>query len=120
MSELPDRPNLDQLRHQARELLRAANDANLSALTRIRAVSQRVSLSAAQLAVAREYGFPKRPALYAAVERRLGELSSAEEGAGRAATRWSFGGAAAVEIAGERCIRARWSQARVMPSRMRR
>jgi hypothetical protein len=99
VSELPGRPNLDQLRHQARELLRAANDADPSALIRIRAVSQRVSLSAAQLAVAREYGFPSWPALHAEVERRLGELSSAEEGAGRAATRWSFGGAAAVEIA---------------------
>jgi hypothetical protein len=54
VSELPGFPNLDQLRHQARELLRAAKDANPSALTRIRAVSERVSLSAAQLAVARE------------------------------------------------------------------
>ena len=97
MSELPSRPNLDQLRRQARELLRAANDANPSALTRIRAVSQRVSLAAAQLAVAREYGFPSWPALHAEVERRLAELSSAEQGAGRAGARWSFGGGSAVE-----------------------
>lgn len=53
----------------ARELLRAAKDANPSALTRIRAVSERVSLSAAQLAVAREYGFASWPALHAEVER---------------------------------------------------
>ncbi len=96
MSELPGRPNLDQLRHQARELLRAAATGEPSALTRIRAVSVRVSLSAAQLAVAREYGFASWPALHAEVQRRLAELSSASE---RAGTRWSFGGAAAVETA---------------------
>jgi hypothetical protein len=97
MSELPGRPNLDQLRRQARELLRAAADGQPSALTRIRAISERVSLSAAQLAVAREYGFASWPALHAEVERRLAELPPAEEGTGRAGTRWSFGGAAAIE-----------------------
>jgi len=63
--ELPDRPNLDQLRRQARELLRAAADGEPAALTRIRAFSQRVSLSAAQLAVAREHGCASWPALHA-------------------------------------------------------
>jgi hypothetical protein len=57
MSELPGRPNLDRLRRQARELLRAAADGESAALARIRAVSARTSLSAAQLAIAREYGF---------------------------------------------------------------
>lgn len=65
MPELPDRPNLDQLRRQARELLRAAADGEPAALTRIRAFSQRVSLSAAQLAVAREHGCASWPALHA-------------------------------------------------------
>jgi hypothetical protein len=97
--ELPDRPNLDQLRRQGRELLRAAAAGEPSALTRIRAVSVRVSLSAAQLAVAREYGFASWPALHAEVERRLAELSSASERTGRAGTRWTFGGAAAIETA---------------------
>jgi hypothetical protein len=97
--ELPDRPNLDQLRRQARELLRAAADGEPSALTRIRAYLGRVSLSAAQLAVAREYGFASWPALHAEVERRLAELASGEDGTGRAGTRWSFGGAAAIETA---------------------
>jgi hypothetical protein len=96
VSELPGRPNLDQLRRQARELLRAAADGEPSALTRIRAVSGRISLSAAQLAVAREYGFASWPALHAEVERRLAELPPHEE-AGQAETRWSFGGAAAIE-----------------------
>jgi hypothetical protein len=97
VSELPGRPNLDQLRRQARELLRAAADGQPSALTRIRAISERVSLSAAQLAVAREYGFASWPALHAEVERRLAELPPAAEGTGRAGTRWSFGGAAAID-----------------------
>lgn len=99
MPELPDRPNLDQLRRQARELLRAAADGEPSALARIRANSERVSLSAAQLAVAREYGFASWPALHAEVERRLAELLPREEGTGRAGARWSFGGAAAIETA---------------------
>jgi len=97
--ELPDRPNLDQLRRQARELLRAAADGEPAALTRIRAFSQRVSLSAAQLAVAREHGCASWPALHAEVERRLAGLPSGEGGAGRAETSWSFGGASPVETA---------------------
>jgi hypothetical protein len=99
VSELPGRPSLDQLRRQARELLRAAAAGEPSALTRIRAVSGRTSLAAAQLAVAREYGFASWPALHAEVERRLAELSSHQEEAGRAETRWSFGTAAAIETA---------------------
>ena len=98
MSELPGRPNLDQLRRQARELLRAAADGEPAALARIRAFSDRVSLSAAQLAVAREHGFASWPALHAEVERRLAELPSGAEGAG-AGTRWSFGGASPIETA---------------------
>lgn len=99
MSELPGRPNLDQLRRQARELLRAATDGEPSALTRIHVVSARVSLSTAQLAVAREYGFASWPALHAEVERRLAELPAPGDAAGRAGTRWSFGGAASITTA---------------------
>ena len=57
MSELPRRPDLDQLRRQARELLRAATAGDQQALARLHAHSERVTLSAAQLAVAREHGF---------------------------------------------------------------
>jgi len=99
VSELPGRPNLDQLRRRARELLRAAAGGEPAALARICAVSERVSLSAAQLAVAREYGFASWPALHAEVERRLAELPPRQEGAGRAGTRWSFGGASPIQIA---------------------
>src|SRR4029077_11038335 len=99
MSELPGRPNIDQLRRQARELLRAAADGEPAALARVRAFSERLSLSAAQLAVAREYGFASWPALHAEVERRLAELPSPGQEAGRAGARWSFAGAAAIETA---------------------
>ena len=97
MSELPGRPNIDQLRRQARELLRAAADGEPAALARVRAFSERVSLSAAQLAVAREYGFASWPALPAEVERRLAELPPGEGEAGRAETGWSFGGGSPIE-----------------------
>jgi len=65
MSELPDRPDLDQLRRQAKELLRAAANGELRARARLHAVSERVTLSAAQLAIAREHGFASWPALRA-------------------------------------------------------
>src|SRR5260370_1439089 len=70
MSTLPGRPDLDQLRHQARELLRAAAASDEEALRRIRVVSEKQTLSAAQLAIAREHGFPSWPKLRAEVLRR--------------------------------------------------
>lgn len=70
MSALPGRPDLDQLRRQARELLRAAAASDEEALRRIRAVSEKQTLSAAQLAIAREHGFPSWPKLRAEVLRR--------------------------------------------------
>src|ERR1700744_4387027 len=99
MSELPGRPSIDQLRRQARELLRAAAGGEPSALARIRAFSDRVSLSAAQLAVAREHGFASWAALDAEGLRRLAELRLPGEGAGPAEARWSFGGASPVQTA---------------------
>ena len=89
MSGLPDRPDLDQLRRQARELLRAAAAGEPHAAGRLRAVSPRVTLSAAQLALAREYGFPSWTALKAEVTRRRSPVTPAD--------RWSFGGATALQ-----------------------
>ena len=86
MPGLPDRPDLDQLRRQARELLRAAAGRDPAAVARIRAVSERMTLLAAQLALAREYGCRTWAALRAEVARRRSPLD-----------RWSFGGAAAIE-----------------------
>lgn len=68
MPNLPPRPDLGQLRHQARDLLRAARAGDAAAAGRIRAVSERVTMAAAQLAVAREYGFASWPRLKDHVE----------------------------------------------------
>ena len=93
MPGLPDRPDLDQLRRQARELLRAAAGGDPAAVARIRAVSSRMTLSGAQQALAREYGCRNWPALRAEVERRRFPLE-----------RWSFGGAAAIETLSGRLL----------------
>jgi ankyrin repeat protein len=83
MPYLPAKPDLAQLRNQAKDLLRDANHGDANALTRIQAVSDRLILSSAQLAVAREYGFESWPKLKREVERRetlnsrdLGRLSA--------------------------------------------
>lgn len=109
MSELPDRPHLSQLRREARELLRAAAVGDPRAAARLCAVSERVTLSAAQLAVAREYGCRSWPALRVEVERRrlLSEPTAspplpAGEGHGLPDGReeWrSFGGTAFIDVA---------------------
>lgn len=68
--KLPYLPDLDQLRHQARDLQRAAARGEADAARRLRAVSASVTLSAAQLALARAYGFTSWTRLKAEVERR--------------------------------------------------
>jgi len=74
MATLPARPDLGHLRRQAGALLRAAQSGDAGAADRIRAVSDRQNLASAQLAVAREYGFPSWPRLKAAVEARGRDL----------------------------------------------
>src|SRR6516162_5221260 len=74
--QLPSRPNLDQLKHQARDLLNAHRAGDEAALRRIREShprfarvaesdvrSARFTLSGAQLVIAREYGFVSWPQL---------------------------------------------------------
>jgi ankyrin repeat protein len=64
-STLPPRPSLEQLRKQAKELLRGAREHDAAALARFAAVTQQprriepagAKLAAAQLVIAREYGF---------------------------------------------------------------
>jgi ankyrin repeat protein len=70
VADLPARPDLGQLRHQAKDLLRAAQRGDIDAAASIRAVSDRLILSSAQLAVAREYGFASWAKLKLEVERR--------------------------------------------------
>jgi hypothetical protein len=75
MTDLPPRPDLGQLHRQAKDLLRAARAGDPPAAARIRAVSGRVTLAAAQLAVAREYGFASWPRLKAEVDARGSDLA---------------------------------------------
>jgi len=70
MPSLPVHADLDQLRHQARDLLRGATAGDSDSLSRIRAVSHRLILASAQLAVARDYGFSSWSKLKTEVERR--------------------------------------------------
>lgn len=70
MRQLPERPDLDQLRHQARELKRAAGRGDPDAARRLEAVARGSTLAAAQLAIAREYGFASWERLKVEVERR--------------------------------------------------
>jgi len=70
MPNLPARPDLGQLRRQAKELQRAATAGDADALRRVGTVSQRLVLASAQLAIAREYGFASWPRLRIEVLRR--------------------------------------------------
>lgn len=70
MSVLPEHPNLDQARRQAKELLRAAQAGDAEARARIAAVSAPLTLAGAQLALARELGQPSWAALVREIEAR--------------------------------------------------
>jgi uncharacterized protein len=70
MPDLPVRVDFRQLRIQAKDLLREARAGDPGALERIEAVCDRLILASAQLAVAREYGFPSWRRLKAEVDRR--------------------------------------------------
>jgi uncharacterized protein len=64
---LPQRPDLAQLRRQAKELRDALRRGDMGAIERLRRYTQvhaeTVTLSAAQLVIAREHGFPSWPQL---------------------------------------------------------
>src|SRR5689334_4582530 len=75
MATLPPNPDLDQLRRQAKDLLRAAREGEPGAAERIHRVSDELTLTGAQLALAREHGFPSWPALKSAVDARTRELA---------------------------------------------
>jgi ankyrin repeat protein len=79
MATLPARPNLGHLRGQAKDLLRAARAGDATAEGRIQAVSGRLTLAAAQLAVAREYGFASWARLKTAVEAAEMDLAQQAE-----------------------------------------
>jgi hypothetical protein len=81
MAQLPHRPDIDQLRRQARELHRAAHGGDPGALRRLRTVSDKVTLSTAQLALAREYGFTSWRRLHDEVTHRRTLLNGPERDA---------------------------------------
>jgi hypothetical protein len=79
--KLPSRASLEQLKHQAKDLLKEKNTGDLAALQRIREfhprftasndagiLAAKFALSDAQLAIAREYGYPSWPKMKARVE----------------------------------------------------
>jgi ankyrin repeat protein len=70
MSLLPEHPDLDQARRQAKELLHAAQRGDGGALTRLAAVSAPLTLAGAQLALARELGQSSWVALVREIEAR--------------------------------------------------
>jgi len=75
---LPERPSLEQLRKQARELLRNARIGDARALARMTAIGRgvgtaRTTMVDAQLAIASEYGFPSWPALFHHVNELRGD-----------------------------------------------
>ena len=89
MTQLPERPNLEQLKRQAKDLLRAAKARDAAALARLRtlpafaqqrhddALAASVALHDAQSVIAREHGLPSWTALVAHVEGRTLEFGAA-------------------------------------------
>lgn len=77
MMELPDRPDLAQLRRRAKELHRAAAAGQPDALRRLRALSRPPRLADAQLAIARENGFSSWPGMRAALTANAGDAVGA-------------------------------------------
>lgn len=78
--QLPDRPDLDQLKRQAKELLRSAREGDAAALARFRGLPAHanagdedlarasLALHDAQSVIAREHGLPSWKALHARIE----------------------------------------------------
>jgi hypothetical protein len=82
MPALPSRPNLEHLRHEARRLLRAAKAGDPDAIERIRTFSDRITLSTAQLTIAREHGWVSWSAMRHHIEerRRILEVANSPTG----------------------------------------
>lgn len=94
LRQLPDSPNLDQLKRQAKSLLRAAKDGDRAALQRFGALpsftrgahADAVALHDAQSVIAREHGFPSWRALREEVESRTLTFAEAADAFLRFAT----------------------------------
>lgn len=88
---LPDRPHLHQLRRQARELARAAQAGDARALDRLAPYATAMTLTVAQLVIAREHGFPSWTALKAEVKRRLDPAPTIQPAASQVELAHAFG-----------------------------
>ncbi len=96
--QLPDRPDLEQLKRQAKELLRSARSGDAEARARFRALPSLASLTDDELArrslalhdaqsvIAREHGFPSWKALHEHVEECTLEFGTALDEFVQAAT----------------------------------
>ncbi len=73
MRRLPLRPDPDHLAREAKSVLRAAKAGEASAVSRMETVGKHRNLATAQLAIAREYGFPSWLKLMTDVKRRYAE-----------------------------------------------
>jgi hypothetical protein len=80
---LPPNPSLEQLKHQAKDLLKASRVLNLQALLRIEQYlpnrAAMATLSDTQLVIAREYGFASWPKLKRHVEALVAQQATALE-----------------------------------------
>jgi ankyrin repeat protein len=78
--ELPLEPNLDQLKNQAKDLLKAHKAGDPEAIQRVREIypnwsGAKLRLSDAQLVIAREYGFASWPRLKKRVEQSVDPIT---------------------------------------------
>ncbi len=77
MGTLPFRTDLEQLKHQAKDLLRRARAGEPDAAAKIATVSSTVNLASAQLAIARELGYSSWAKLKAEAEQKEAEKAEA-------------------------------------------
>src|SRR4051794_6915981 len=80
---LPPNPSLEQLKHQAKDLLKAARERDLQSLLRIEQFlpnrSGAATLTDAQLVIAREYGFASWPKLKRQIKALMAQQAQAVE-----------------------------------------
>jgi len=80
---LPPNPSLEQLKHQAKDLLKASRDLNLQALLRIEQYlpnrAAAATLADTQLVIAREFGFASWPKLKRHVESLVAQQALSAE-----------------------------------------
>lgn len=94
MSQLPEHPDLDQARRQAKELLRAANRGEPAALERLAALAAPLTLAGAQLTLARELGQASWAGLVREIEARTASIPENVERFLRSSVNMQIGAAA--------------------------